>query len=149
MRVVQALLFAQLLACGAEPTRVNQVACGQASCDVKAGQACCFSTSFSCTAAAACAGQALPCDGPEDCAGGQCCLDFNNRFFCATDCDPAIGQVRICHSLRDCTGDANICTAKTLITAQERMVIGQCEQVTCGSSPCDFSRCPPNDPCVH
>lgn len=55
------------------PAGVARVVCGAATCTN--GDVCCLASdgSGACTAAAACTGTPLPCDGSEDCAPGLVC----------------------------------------------------------------------------
>ena len=58
----------------------------------------------------------LTCDGPEDCAGGVCCLGLTGGSSCAatmTDCPASQPQVA-CHTLDDC--DSGECSPHVFVS---------------------------------
>jgi hypothetical protein len=152
MRVTS--LFAALLlaGCGGDSTPmsttpIDHVACGNADCSVSSG-GCCLAATLSCEGPSACSGTLVQCDGPEDCSGSLCCLS-GGKFACAATCDAAKSEIRICHSLKDCGTDSNVCLAKTIgASSQSSIVLGECASYTCMQPGCDLSHCPSDSPCV-
>lgn len=53
---------------------------------------------------------AYQCDGPEDCAGGDCCLTGGSQCVAAGACDTT-GASRMCHAQTDCFAGENCCSA--------------------------------------
>ncbi|HJZ85263.1 MAG TPA: hypothetical protein VKN99_08850 [Polyangia bacterium] len=80
------------------------------------GQICCVTllpqTSGTCVSGNSCPSGQSPfrCDGPEDCSGGQCCLNFNPaEASCMPTCGGNLSQV--CHSMANCPpGMQHCCT---------------------------------------
>lgn len=75
------------------------VHCGDTSCDVDAGEACCFDyeqEEADCSQSGNCSGSdtTLTCDEPADCASGVCCAyrQFSGTLyeatFCSESCNP-------------------------------------------------------------
>ena len=103
----------------------NGVFCGVTTCAV--GQLCCptiSNGSISTTCAASCpSGNALACDGPEDCAGNVCCGTTTTDTGTFPNCPPtkasakcestctssvpfscaSTSTVRLCHTASECT----------------------------------------------
>lgn len=106
------------------------VACGNTTC--APGLLCCANVSdagasFECAAQCPDGGVPMECDGPEDCGGGQCCVQINvgtgtlpncpidtAGATCKADCPtqipmscPAQGQGQLCHTSNDCFDPQN------------------------------------------
>lgn len=153
LNTVTSLLFtACLIDCGGDPaptmmtTTVDHVACGSSSCDTAKGESCCLGASLSCKSA--CSDPAVSCDGPEDCSGGAFCCLNNGTFACSATCDAAQNQVRLCHSLKDCGSDSNVCLAKNVgQNPQATIALGECMHYDCTQTGCDLSKCPTDQPC--
>lgn len=89
------------------------VACGDVTCTDP--EVCCVTGgmgggSAACTAADACMGVPITCDGPEDCDGGDvCCGNFGGGGGSA-DCAPADGCTAVvCHETADCPNPGDTC----------------------------------------
>jgi hypothetical protein len=102
---------------GADSGTTAGVMCGTDVCD--ATEECCITRgaggmmiSQSCTAAGACMGAALACDGPEDCMTGEaCCGSFIGGAAGAMCVDSAMcARGRFCHDTSDCTGMDTCCS---------------------------------------
>lgn len=117
-----------------QPT--NKGACQQASCssfpgDERVGYVSCFNDwpdfqaavctsaqdccrtpngGYSCKASCGASDALVPCDGPEDCGGSACCIQFDvatqtSHATCGGSCD----QGRRCHTNDDCTTAMPFC----------------------------------------
>jgi hypothetical protein len=106
------------------PPDFGGTSCGAMTCS--GTQVCCLSSpsTGSCFPASGCDGGASPfaCDGPEDCAGGQCCVEVvtssgggeNGKSYCSASCpggsyvlNPGGGATEksiMCHSDSECSG---------------------------------------------
>ncbi|HEX7478448.1 MAG TPA: hypothetical protein VF331_11620 [Polyangiales bacterium] len=81
------------------------VRCLGAVADCVAGQVCCHAaTAFTCEAPSACTGDALACDGTEDCPGALCCGAAGGTA-CAASCS----GYHICHSAAECGSGESCC----------------------------------------
>ena len=99
------------------PPPLRGIPCGKRVCNENSNEVCCNNSS--CTALFACgpyASEAVGCDGPEDCNGGDLCCLFDDanantitgcRASCATRTTPWNG--RICHSAADCAPQQSCC----------------------------------------
>jgi hypothetical protein len=77
------------------------VVCGSTTCP--SPQICCVGAGGStCTAANACSGTPVRCDGPEDCSSGTCCGSLTAGSSCVTGTTCANGQYALCHVDGDC-----------------------------------------------
>jgi hypothetical protein len=91
----------------------GEIACGDTTCT--GGQICCVTTggpggfTSECTAADACKGNPVTCDGPEDCGDGVCCGSFGDGGGGAA-CESAdTCMTVICHDDGDCLGEGETC----------------------------------------
>ncbi len=93
---------------------IDEVFCGESTC--AAPDICCVTSAgmdimATCTAANACAGSTVSCDGPEDCSdGGNICCGTLTGDTGSTDCAPAAGCMAvICHDTGDCLNPGETC----------------------------------------
>jgi hypothetical protein len=102
----------QQVSCSSYPNdeRVGYVTCFNDWPDFQAAvctnaQTCCMTNQggYNCKATCDATEKAAVCDGPEDCGGSPCCLqfDFQAQTNYAT-CDPNCQNVRRCHTDADC-----------------------------------------------
>ena len=123
----------------------NKVRCGLTSCDITDHLVCCRDTldganphcALSCNQGTQ---TTFFCDGPEDCAGGQCCLPTgSSQAKCAASCAPT--DFGFCAHHVDC-GPGNYCTFgpdATLRSFGICVPIPKKDSVWCAEEPCDVA----------
>lgn len=105
------------------PPTSGRVDCKSGSCDLSAGETCCFSESMgtgNCLPAGATCpagtGSAIACDGDEDCSGGRrCCFIGNSGSQCGnTGAGGCSSYTPMCHSTNTCSPGTGTCTGTGL-----------------------------------
>ncbi|HMJ10797.1 MAG TPA: hypothetical protein VK524_05290 [Polyangiaceae bacterium] len=136
--------------CGVSTAQIG-LGCIDLPVDGRAPASCTYDPTNTCTALAE-----VPCDGPEDCSGGQvCCGRYNggpyDRFECRTSCESADSGVtqwfEMCHPGQTCTIAGYTCRTSQFLPSYlyrcytdgtEAVTPGNtaASQVNCGSEPC-------------
>jgi hypothetical protein len=97
-------------------------ACGATTC-ANGSEDCCIATMGSvCKPAGSCPSQGFGCDGPEDCAGGNCCYGNGGG---GSECRTTSCQQLACHADLECPSGTPRCCPK-LFTPNYSVCQAQC-----------------------